>query len=387
MTTASAWASAFCGPTDLEAIRALQKSVAAGKDRFLFEMATGTGKTLLSAAVIKLFLRTLNARRVLVPRRPPRTGDPGPGAGLRALLSKDYTSRIYKRSRDDWRKADIVVSTVQTLLAGNRYRRVFRPDDFDLVISDEAHRSIGGSSRAVFEYFGGCKLGLTATPKDYLKNIDPGRTREKRSPRARAAHAPRQLPHLRLRDLGSPPSATRSWRGSATATSSAPPWRTPRTTITAQLLCRGGFLSTCRERRRTTRSRAFFKQSDFEKQFFSRPDQPALLQDSPQKTLSRPHQRRDRQVHHLLRQPEPRGEDGADSQRDWPDRDVPGQVSVPTSPSRSRSAVADAQQMTINFTNNKLLGHCKLPATVQDLQGPRLCHRGMMTTGYDCPTC
>ena len=36
-----------------------------GKDRFLFEMATGTGKTLTAAAVIKLFLRTGNARRVL----------------------------------------------------------------------------------------------------------------------------------------------------------------------------------------------------------------------------------------------------------------------------------------------------------------------------------
>ena len=33
--------------------------------------------------------------------------------------------------------------------------------------------SIGGNSRAVFEYFIGYKLGLTATPKDYLKNINP----------------------------------------------------------------------------------------------------------------------------------------------------------------------------------------------------------------------
>ena len=48
----------------------------------------------------------------------------------------------------------------------------FSPTDFDLVISDEAHRSIGGNSRAVFEYFIGYKLGLTATPKDYLKRVD-----------------------------------------------------------------------------------------------------------------------------------------------------------------------------------------------------------------------
>jgi len=65
-----------------------------------------------------------------------------------------------------------VVSTIQTFLAKNRYMRLFAPDDFDLVISDEAHRSIGGNSRAVFEYFIGARLGLTATPRDYLKNLD-----------------------------------------------------------------------------------------------------------------------------------------------------------------------------------------------------------------------
>lgn len=40
------------------------------------------------------------------------------------------------------------------------------------MISDEAHRSIGGNARAVFDYFVGYKMGLTATPKDYLKKFD-----------------------------------------------------------------------------------------------------------------------------------------------------------------------------------------------------------------------
>ncbi len=88
------------------------------------------------------------------------------------LLKNDYQTAVYKENRDDWRKAEIVVSTVQTFMSKNRYKRLFAPDDFDLVISDEAHRSIGGNSRAVFEYFIGYKLGLTATPKDYLKNFD-----------------------------------------------------------------------------------------------------------------------------------------------------------------------------------------------------------------------
>ena len=89
------------------------------------------------------------------------------------LLKKDYQTVIYKENKQDWRKAEIVVSTVQSLEFDNKYMRLFSPTDFDLVISDEAHRSINGNSRAVFEYFVGYKLGLTATPKDYLKHIDP----------------------------------------------------------------------------------------------------------------------------------------------------------------------------------------------------------------------
>ena len=55
----------FLRPYQLKAIQALQRAVKDGKDRFLFEMATGTGKTLTAAAVIKLFLRSGNVNRVL----------------------------------------------------------------------------------------------------------------------------------------------------------------------------------------------------------------------------------------------------------------------------------------------------------------------------------
>jgi type I restriction enzyme, R subunit len=61
---------------------------------------------------------------------------------------------------------------VQSLQTNDRYRKEFSPTDFDLVVSDEAHRSIGGNERAVLEYFFGYRVGLTATPKDYLKGIE-----------------------------------------------------------------------------------------------------------------------------------------------------------------------------------------------------------------------
>jgi type I restriction enzyme R subunit len=99
-----------------------------------------------------------------------------------ALLSADFQTVIYKESRDDWRRAEIVVTTVQSLLFNNKYQKLFSPTDFDLVISDEAHRSIGGNARAVFDYFIGYKLGLTATPRDYLRRFTSSnpRTRDPR---------------------------------------------------------------------------------------------------------------------------------------------------------------------------------------------------------------
>ena len=161
----------FLRPYQLKAIHKLQTAVGDGKDRFLFEMATGTGKTLAAAAVIKLFLRSSNARRALFLVDRLELEDQAKKAFV-ALLSADLKTVIYKENRDDWRKAEIVVTTVQSMLSNNKYQRLFSPTDFDLVISDEAHRSIGGNARAVFDYFIGYKLGLTATPRDYLRRFD-----------------------------------------------------------------------------------------------------------------------------------------------------------------------------------------------------------------------
>lgn len=141
-------------PYQLQAIKALQEAAKDGKQRFLFEMATGTGKTLISAAAIKLFLKSGNARRVLFLVDRLELEDQAQKA-FSQYLGKDYRSVIYKEKRDSWANASIVVSTIQTFLSGDRYKKEFSPTDFELVISDEAHRSIGGNSRAVFEYFVG----------------------------------------------------------------------------------------------------------------------------------------------------------------------------------------------------------------------------------------
>jgi len=66
----------------------------------------------------------------------------------------------------------VVVATLQSLMVDRRYREEFTPFHFDLVINDEAHRSIYGDAREVVQFFQATRIGLTATPKAYLKNID-----------------------------------------------------------------------------------------------------------------------------------------------------------------------------------------------------------------------
>jgi type I restriction enzyme R subunit len=162
----------------LDAVVALVKAYAKGKNRFLFEMATGTGKTLLSAAIVKLFIRSANATRVLFLVDRIELENQAWRNFVRYLAKDSISTVIYKERRDDWAGAQVVITTIQSLAAGNRYLTEFSPNDFQLIISDEAHRTIGGNNRVIFEYFIGAKLELTATPKNYLKGIDPAKTRE-----------------------------------------------------------------------------------------------------------------------------------------------------------------------------------------------------------------
>ncbi|VAW73260.1 Type I restriction-modification system, restriction subunit R, partial [hydrothermal vent metagenome] len=250
------------------AVQAVQDAVAESKSRFLFEMATGTGKTLTSAAVIKLFLRTGNARRVLFLVDRLELEDQANKA-FNFLLKNDYTSIVYKERRDDWRKAEIVVTTVQSLLFNDKYRRLFSPTDFDLVISDESHRSIGGNARAVFEYFVGYKLGLTATPKDYLKKFD------RANPTTRD---PRELERRMLLDTyrtfgcesGEPTYRYSLLDGVRDGFLINPIVVDARTDITTQLLSDEGYSALSVTEDGEDAEQTYY-QKDFEKKFFSEP--------------------------------------------------------------------------------------------------------------------
>ena len=369
----------FLRPYQLKAVHAIQAAVKDGKDRFLFEMATGTGKTLTAAAVIKLFLRTGNARRVLFLVDRLELEDQAKKA-FAGLLSADFQTVIYKQSRDEWRRAEIVVTTVQSLLFNNKYQRVFSPTDFDLVISDEAHRSIGGNARAVFDHFIGYKLGLTATPRDYLKRFETAKPTT-RDPR----EAERRLLLDTYRTFGcedSMPTFRYSLLdGVKEGFLVNPTVVDARTEITTELLSEEGFHVSFTDDIGEDQQQTF-KQREFEKRFFANATNEVVC-----KTF----------LENALRDPVS-GEIGksivfAVSQNHaaklaqilnrMADRMFPGKYQSDFAV-QVTSQVPDAQQFTINFANNNLLGSGNFIAAYKTSKARVCVTVGMMTTGYDC---
>jgi type I restriction enzyme R subunit len=165
-----------------------------GLRRFLLEMATGTGKTLLCAALIRRFLETRNAERVLfivdrIELAKQTMED------FEAVLP-EFKPVIFKTARrtGELLGSSVVVATIQSLMTDRRYREEFTPFYFDLVINDEAHRSIYGDAREVVQFFQATRIGLTATPKAYLKNIDLKRLADE-NPKALEARQLRDTYH------------------------------------------------------------------------------------------------------------------------------------------------------------------------------------------------
>jgi len=365
----------FLREYQLNAVKSIQKAVNDGNKRFLFEMATGTGKTLIAAAVIKLFLRTSNTKRVLFLVDRIELEDQAEKAFTR-YLKNDYQTAVYKRARNNWNNAEIVVSTVQSL--NDKYHQLFSPTDFDLVISDESHRSIGGNARAVFEYFSGYKLGLTATPKDYLKNIENIDERD-----------PREVERRLLLDTyetfgcatGEPTFRYSLIEGVEDGFLISPIVADARTEITTQLLSDEGY-SVQIENEEGELVDKIFKHRDFERKFYSEETNQVFCETF---------------IKNALRDPIS-GEIGKSiifcvSQFHASKvTQILNQIAMEVFPGKYNSdfavqvtsSITGAQQFTINFANNNLNGETKWLDTYKSSK-TRICVTvGMMTTGYDC---
>jgi type I restriction enzyme, R subunit len=143
----------------VECIDTLCREVGLGRRKLLVEMATGTGKTRTAAAFIKRLFEANAITRVLflVDRIPlaKQTED------AFAEHLPDYPAYVLRAGRRFQDEKRITITTLQSMV--NLYAE-YSSGYFDLVISDECHRSIYGQWSGVLRHFDGVQVGLTATP-------------------------------------------------------------------------------------------------------------------------------------------------------------------------------------------------------------------------------
>jgi type I restriction enzyme R subunit len=153
----------FVRPYQQDCMSAMDSALLLGKRRFLAELPTGTGKTDLTVLYLKRLLETGYAERILI------------------LVDRESLARQAIEAVQDllpgyssyWLKAgtapqhkQITVCLLQTMMS--RYRS-FTSGYFDVVVTDEAHRSIYGAWRPALEFFDAFHIGLTATPARYIE--------------------------------------------------------------------------------------------------------------------------------------------------------------------------------------------------------------------------
>lgn len=139
-----------------------------GIRKCLLVMATGTGKTRTAASVVDVMTRSQQMRRVLFLADRRELVKQAKNAFSSYIPNTTMCNLLQNK---DERNANIIFSTYPTILnaidtmKNSDGSRFFSPGHFDLIVIDEAHRSIFNKYRAIFEYFDACLLGLTATPK------------------------------------------------------------------------------------------------------------------------------------------------------------------------------------------------------------------------------
>ncbi len=192
MPTTNLWSA------QIEAIRNLERSLAANKRRALIQMATGSGKTSTAVNFVYRLIKLAGARRVLFLVDRGNLGDqtlkefqqfvtPDDGRKFTELYNVQHlqSAQLDRVSR-------VCISTIQRLYSmlrgeeidaeidersGYELREslwkqpppvVYNPnvpiETFDFIITDECHRSIYNLWRQVLEYFDAYLIGLTATP-------------------------------------------------------------------------------------------------------------------------------------------------------------------------------------------------------------------------------
>lgn len=151
-------------PYQLEAIRRLCEHFESHQRKGLVVMATGTGKTRTVAALCDLLMRRNWVKRVLFL------------ADRNALVSQ--ACRAFQRhlpevsteilnAQKPASNARVCFSTYPTMMSSLK-KQQYGVGHFDLIVVDEAHRSVYHKFKAIFDYYDSLLVGLTATPRDEI---------------------------------------------------------------------------------------------------------------------------------------------------------------------------------------------------------------------------
>ena len=147
------------------AVTAICNAFSEMRRRSLVVMATGTGKTRVSISAVDVLMKANRVKNVLF--LADRTSLVKQAHKNFNKLLPNVTTSIYSSgslNRDE--NAQIIFSTYQTMIGLiNDEKKQFGIGRFDLIIIDEAHRSIFKKYGALFHYFDALMLGLTATPR------------------------------------------------------------------------------------------------------------------------------------------------------------------------------------------------------------------------------
>jgi len=184
-------------PAQIVAIKNLEKSLAANKPRALIQMATGSGKTFIAINFIYRLIKFAGARRVLflvdrgnLGRQTKKEFDQYVSPYNNFKFGEEYIVQHLNSNTLDT-TARVTISTIQrmfSMLKGSEladedeerstegteglfkevapidYNPAIPIETFDIIVTDEAHRSIYNLWRQVLEYFDAHLIGLTATP-------------------------------------------------------------------------------------------------------------------------------------------------------------------------------------------------------------------------------
>lgn len=154
-------------PYQIQAIRSVLEGIERGKRKFLLVMATGTGKTRTTIALVDTLMRANRASRILflVDRIELRN------QAITAFKTHSPSTTCFPNSDTDELDANrrVYIFTYPSMLNLIKSdNNPFSAHFFDFVVIDESHRSIYNVYGEILTYFDAIQLGLTATPTDVI---------------------------------------------------------------------------------------------------------------------------------------------------------------------------------------------------------------------------